>query len=203
MRLSSHPSGRVASHSSKGAVFSFSHPITSLCWHRSHQLVVLIAWTRALLVCVIDRNPCVPSIIDATYLCLCYLWDTSIRSTNQASLLHSSLSQTALTLNYEVRRTATPVVSIIVHLFRYSSLAFEPHCASTPKKMNTIVNEQQLCSTPRPAHVRWSIASCGRPVDSSTPNTKRMKKTMVPHLNRLMYPSLVSNQQQSTKIWVL
>ncbi|CAF1052501.1 unnamed protein product [Adineta steineri] len=75
------------------------------------------------------------------------------------------------------------------------STIFEPQSTSTPRKVNT-----NLCSTPRPAHIRWSLSKhtpC--PVDSSTPNTKKMKKIMVPDLQRLIY----SSTQSSFQIWEL
>ncbi|UJR21127.1 hypothetical protein I4U23_024227 [Adineta vaga] len=80
-----------------------------------------------------------------------------------------------------------------------NSTLFEPKSASTPKKFNTSIVIPNLCSTPRPAHIRWSLSKCTpRPVDSSTPKTKKFKKSAVPNLHHLVYPSA-----QSMKIWIL
>ena len=88
-------------------------------------------------------------------------------------------------------------------LFYFSSTIFEPHSTSTPKKLNKTLILPNLCSTPRPAHIRWSLSKyTPRPVDSSTPNTKKMKKSAVPDLHRLIYPSIISTKH-SMKIWVL
>ncbi|CAF0821680.1 unnamed protein product [Adineta ricciae] len=79
------------------------------------------------------------------------------------------------------------------------STLFEPQSASTPKKFNTCAAFPNLCSTPRPAHIRWSLSKyTPRPVDSSTPQTRKVKKSAVPDLQRLIYPTA-----QSMKIWLL
>ncbi|CAF0839403.1 unnamed protein product [Adineta ricciae] len=80
-----------------------------------------------------------------------------------------------------------------------NSTLFEPQSASTPKKFNTCAAFPNLCSTPRPAHIRWSLSKyTPRPVDSSTPQTRKVKKSAVPDLQRLIYPTA-----QSMKIWLL
>jgi hypothetical protein len=85
----------------------------------------------------------------------------------------------------------------------YFSSTFEPQSTSTPKRMNTTLVIPNLCSTPRPAHIRWSLSKyTPRPVDSSTPNTKKIKKFVIPGLNRLIYPSNISTKH-SIKVWVL
>ncbi len=69
--------------------------------------------------------------------------------------------------------------------------------------MNTTLIIPNLCSTPRPAHIRWSLSkSSPRPVDSSTPHTKKMKKSAIPDLHRLIYPSTILTKN-SIKIWML
>jgi hypothetical protein len=80
---------------------------------------------------------------------------------------------------------------------------FEPQSTSTPKKMNTINIIENLCSTPRPAHIRYSLSKyVPLPVDSSTPNTKKMKKSFAFDIHRLIYPSNISTTN-AIKIWVL
>jgi len=92
---------------------------------------------------------------------------------------------------------------MIYELFYFSSTIFEPQSTSTPKRINTTLIIPNLCSTPRPAHIRWSLSKyTPRPVDSSTPNTKKIKKSVVPDLYRLIYPSNISTKN-SMKIWVL
>jgi hypothetical protein len=92
---------------------------------------------------------------------------------------------------------------MIYELCEFSSTIFEPQSTSTPKRINTTVVIPNLCSTPRPAHIRWSLSKyTPRPVDSSTPNTKKMKKSAVPDLHRLIYP-LIIPRKQSIKIWLL
>jgi len=80
---------------------------------------------------------------------------------------------------------------------------FEPQSTSTPKKMNTTNIIENLCSTPRPAYIRYSLSKCAPlPVDSSTPNTKKMKKSFAPDIHRLIYPSNIPTRN-AIKIWVL
>jgi len=90
---------------------------------------------------------------------------------------------------------------MIYELFYFSSTIFEPQSTSTPKRINTTtLIIPNLCSTPRPAHIRWSLSKyTPLPVDSSTPNTKKIKKSIIPNLHRLIYPSA----KHSIKIWVL
>jgi hypothetical protein len=77
---------------------------------------------------------------------------------------------------------------------------FEPQSTSTPKNINTTnIIIPNLCSTPRPAHIRYSLSKyVPLPVDSSTPNTKKMKKSFVPDIHRLIYPTT-----NAIKIWLL
>jgi len=82
-------------------------------------------------------------------------------------------------------------------------MTFEPQSTSTPKKINTTCIIPNLCSTPRPAHIRYSLTKCAPlPVDSSTPHTKKIKKSFVPNIHRLIYPSNIGTTHAS-KIWVL
>lgn len=77
---------------------------------------------------------------------------------------------------------------------------FEPRSTSTPKKMNTTNILPNLCSTPRPSHIRYSLSKYAPlPVDSSTPNTKKIKKTFAPDIQRLIYPTTTN----PIKIWLL
>ena len=81
----------------------------------------------------------------------------------------------------------------MMEILIFSLLAFshfEPQSTSTPKKINTSVIIPNLCSTPRPAHVRYSLGKYAPlPVDCSTPQTKKMKKSFAPNIHRLIYPS--------------
>ncbi|CAF4604114.1 unnamed protein product [Rotaria sp. Silwood1] len=103
-----------------------------------------------------------------------------------------------------VRVDFTPDEKILyINISCTCSTTFEPQLTSTPKKIDTTLILPNLCSTPRPAHIRWSLSKyTPRPVDSSTPNTKKMKKSAVPDLHRLIYPLIITNKQ-SMKIWVL
>lgn len=80
---------------------------------------------------------------------------------------------------------------------------FEPQSTSTPKKMNSTIIIPNSCSTPRPLHVRYSLSKYAPlPVDSSTPNAKKMKKSFAPDIHRLMYPSNLPTTN-TIKIWLL
>ncbi len=69
--------------------------------------------------------------------------------------------------------------------------------------MNTSVIIPNLCSTPRPANIRYSLGKCAPlPVHSSTPNSKKMKKSFAPDIHRLIYPSKTSSTYPM-KIWLL
>jgi len=82
-------------------------------------------------------------------------------------------------------------------------MTFEPQSTSTPKKMNTTCIIPNLCSTPRPAHIRYSLSKCAPlPIDSSTPHTKKIKKSFAPNIHRLIYPSNIATTH-ANKIWVL
>ncbi|CAF3552060.1 unnamed protein product [Rotaria socialis] len=81
--------------------------------------------------------------------------------------------------------------------------AFEPQLTSTPKRIDTTIILANLCSTPRPAHIRWSLSKyTPRPVDSSTPNTKKLRRSVCPDRHRLIYP-LKMMTKESMKVWVL
>ncbi|CAF1682138.1 unnamed protein product [Rotaria magnacalcarata] len=81
--------------------------------------------------------------------------------------------------------------------------SFEPQLTSTPKRIDTTLIPANLCSSPRPAHIRWSLSKyTPRPVDSSTPNTKKLRRSVVPDLHRLIYPLNVTTKE-SMKVWVL
>ncbi|CAF4245546.1 unnamed protein product, partial [Rotaria sp. Silwood2] len=103
-----------------------------------------------------------------------------------------------------VRVDFTPDEQILyINISCTCSTTFEPQITSTPKKFDTTLIFPNLCSTRRPAHIRWSLSKyTPRPVDSSTPNTKKIKKSAVPDLHRLIYP-LTTTNKHSMKVWVL
>ncbi|CAF0986572.1 unnamed protein product [Rotaria sordida] len=103
-----------------------------------------------------------------------------------------------------VRVDFTPDEQILyINISCTCSTTFEPHLTSTPKKVDTTLILPNLCSTPRPAHIRWSLSKyTPRPVDSSTPNTRKIKKSAIPNLHHLIYPFTITNKQ-TMKIWVL
>ncbi|CAF3262917.1 unnamed protein product [Rotaria socialis] len=83
-----------------------------------------------------------------------------------------------------------------------SLITFEPQSTSTPKKINT-TPIQNLCSTPRPIHFRYSLSKCAPlPIDSSTPIARKSRKSLAPSMHHLMYPSNTPTAH-SMKIWVL
>ncbi|UJR28361.1 hypothetical protein I4U23_009603 [Adineta vaga] len=81
-----------------------------------------------------------------------------------------------------------------------SFLTFEPQSTSTPKKIDIPFHKlPNLCSTPRPSHVRYSLSKCAPlPINSSTPNRNKHEKTFTPNIQRLIYPTTYTN-----KIWIL
>ncbi|CAF4295872.1 unnamed protein product, partial [Adineta steineri] len=74
---------------------------------------------------------------------------------------------------------------------------------STPTKVDTTSTIiPNLCSTPRPAHIRYSLSKCTPlPIDSSTPNTKKIKKSFTPNIHRLIYPSNITTRY-TNEIWI-
>ena len=69
--------------------------------------------------------------------------------------------------------------------------------------MNTTFINQNLCSTPRSNNIRYSLSKyVPKPVDSSTPNRKKMQKSFVPDIYRLIYSSN-NTKSHGIKIWVL
>ncbi|CAF0926340.1 unnamed protein product [Rotaria sp. Silwood1] len=83
-----------------------------------------------------------------------------------------------------------------------SFITFEPQSTSTPKKISTI-HIPNLCSTPRRVHVRYSLSKCvPLPIDSSTPNSKKTRKSFAPDIHHLIYPSNITSTH-TIKVWVL
>ncbi|CAF2568356.1 unnamed protein product [Rotaria sp. Silwood2] len=83
-----------------------------------------------------------------------------------------------------------------------SFIKFEPQSTSTPKKINSTLIPN-LCSTPRPVHVRYSLSKCAPlPIDTSTPNTKKTRKSLAPNIHHLIYPSNIT-PTHTIKVWVL
>lgn len=84
----------------------------------------------------------------------------------------------------------------------YSSfIRFEPQSTSTPKKMITTCIIPNLCSTPRPGHIRYSLPKYpALPIVST--NTKKSRKSFAPNIHCLIYPSHIRTTH-ATKIWIL
>ncbi|CAF0809482.1 unnamed protein product [Adineta steineri] len=108
-------------------------------------------------------------------------------------------------INNNIRVDFTPneqIMFINISCTWYSH-TFEPQCTSTPKKVDTTSTIiPNLCSTPRPAHIRYSLSKCTPlPIDSSTPNTKKIKKSFTPNIHRLIYPSNITTRY-TNEIWI-
>jgi len=88
-------------------------------------------------------------------------------------------------------------------VFFFSCATFEPQSTSTPKKLHSTLLIPNLCSTPRPDHVRYSLSKCAPlPVFSSTPQEKKIKKSFAPNIHRLIYPTAMPTTHP-VKVWVL